>query len=253
MGDHVVVQIYEVQQADEAKALCELDVDHIGHVLLTRDEWKSESIRGAARATQSGGAKSTLIPLFHDQETVFKALDYYQPDIVHFCESLIKESDEKLTELVELQESIKKGFSEVKIMRSVPIAPPGLNSDIPTFEIASRFESVSDYLLTDTIIVEDDHIVAGDQLDPTFFGITGKTCDWVVAAELVKRSSVPVILAGGIAPDNVYDGVVKVNPHGIDSCTLTNASDESGKYIRFKKDLDKVKRLIAEVRRAESS
>ena len=251
MGKHVIVQIYEVQQADEATALCELGVDHIGHVLLTPEKWKNESIREAARATRDGGAKSTLIPLFHDQKTVFQALDYYRPDIVHFCESLIKEGSDKLNELVELQRSIKNDYPDVKIMRSVPIAPAGRNAGIPTFEIADLFEPTSDFLLTDTIIVENEEIVAGDQIDPTFFGITGKTCDWDVAAELVQRSGIPVVLAGGISPENAYDGVVRVRPYGVDSCTQTNARDESGQHTRFKKDLGKVKKLISEVRRAE--
>lgn len=251
MARRVIVQIYEVQRADEASALCELGVDHIGHVLLARDEWKNEHIKRAARAAQAGGAKSTLIPLFHDQETVFQALDYYQPDIVHFCESLIKESEDKLDELALLQRNIGERFPELKIMRSVPIAPHGRNAGVPTFEIARKFEGVSDFLLTDTIILENDKIIAGDQLDSTFFGITGKTCDWDVAAELVQKSSLPVILAGGIAPENVYEGIAKVRPYGIDSCTLTNVHDEQGKHVRFKKDLEKVKRLISEVRRAE--
>lgn len=251
MSKHVIVQIYEVQRADEAMALCELGVDHIGHVLLARDSWKNEHIREAALATQAGGAKSTLIPLFHDREAVFKALDYYRPDIVHFCESLVKESDDKLNELIELHENIKDLFPDVEIMRSVPIAPPGLNTGIPTFRIAKLFEPISDFLLTDTIIVEGDKIIAGDQLDPTFFGITGRTCDWDVAAELVRKSTIPVILAGGISPENVYEGIKKVGPYGVDSCTLTNVHDKNGKHIRFKKDLEKVRRLISEVRRGE--
>ena len=82
-------------------------------------------------------------------------------------------------------------------------------------------------------------------------GITGKTCNWDVAAQLVQSSLIPVILAGGITPDNVFDGIMQVMPAGVDSCTGTNALDSKGRSIRFKKDLEKVKHMVDEVRRAE--
>ena len=45
-------------------------------------------------------------------------------------------------------------------------------------------------------------------------GGTGKTCDWTRAAELARRR--PVLLAGGITPDNVCKAVAAVHPVGID-------------------------------------
>jgi phosphoribosylanthranilate isomerase len=58
------------------------------------------------------------------------------------------------------------------------------------------------------------------------------------------------MLAGGMSPDNVHDGVKAVKPFGVDSCTCTNASDGNGKAIRFKKDRDKVKKFVEEAQRA---
>jgi phosphoribosylanthranilate isomerase len=58
-------------------------------------------------------------------------------------------------------------------------------------------------------------------------------------------------LAGGITPDNVFDGIMQVMPAGVDSCTGTNALDSKGRSIRFKKDLEKVKHMVNEARRAE--
>jgi phosphoribosylanthranilate isomerase len=82
-------------------------------------------------------------------------------------------------------------------------------------------------------------------------GITGQTCSWRTAAELVAASNRPVILAGGISPDNVAAGILKTRPAGIDSCTQTNALDERGAPIRFKKDFQKVTRVVKAVREAE--
>ena len=60
-----------------------------------------------------------------------------------------------------------------------------------------------------------------------------------------------MILAGGISPENVFDAAGRVKPAGIDSCMQTNARDSQGRPIRFRKDFDRVRRLLDEVRRAE--
>jgi phosphoribosylanthranilate isomerase len=58
-------------------------------------------------------------------------------------------------------------------------------------------------------------------------------------------------LAGGLSPENVYDALIEVRPAGADSCTKTNKEDKKGNPIRFKKDFDKIKRFVEEVRRCE--
>jgi phosphoribosylanthranilate isomerase len=66
---------------------------------------------------------------------------------------------------------------------------------------------------------------------------------------LVAESSIPVILAGGIGPENVYKGIETVHPAGVDSCTCTNAVDGNGRPIRFRKDPEKVKAMVRSVRK----
>jgi phosphoribosylanthranilate isomerase len=108
----------------------------------------------------------------------------------------------------------------------------------------------SDYFLIDTII--GDQGAKQDQPVAGYVGITGEICDWNMAGEIINQSPIPIILAGGISAENVFDAIIKLQPAGIDSCTRTNAFDKEGKPIRFKKDLKKVKRMVEEVRRADS-
>ena len=122
---------------------------------------------------------------------------------------------------------------------------------MPTLEIAKRFEPTSDYFLTDTLLIEEAGSGPNAQPVQGFVGITGQTCSWHSAAQLVAASKIPVILAGGISPDNVAEGVLQVRPAGIDSCTNTNALDERGAPIRFKKDMAKVRQLVGAVRNLE--
>ena len=183
-----------------------------------------------------------------------RVLQYYQPDIVHFCDSLsdgtrIRNACRKM---IALHKIVRKEFPEIAIMRSVPIALSGFAHRVPTYELARLFETVSDYFLTDTLIVETDmplEVSTNEEPVEGFIGITGRTCDWGVARKLVENARIPVILAGGISPENVAVGISAVLPAGVDSCTGTNAIDGRGHSIRFKKDPEKVKRLVDAVRR----
>lgn len=246
----IPIQIYEVQTAPEAEAMISLGVDRIGSVLLSADEWQMPSVKEAGRICKSyQHAKHSLIPLFDTRETLFRAVDYYEPDIIHFCDSLTNASQNETDEnrcfgdhLIVLQAAIKDRFPDVQIMRSVPVARPGNAHRVPTLEIAKRFEPVTDCFLTDTWV--ENAPVAG------FIGITGCICDWQMARELVVSSSIPVILAGGLSPENVYDAICAVQPFGVDSCTQTNAVDLAGIPIRFQKDMDRVRLFVEEAQRA---
>jgi phosphoribosylanthranilate isomerase len=124
---------------------------------------------------------------------------------------------------------------------------------VPTLDFGKIFEPASDFFLTDTILVNDSDQYAESQPVTGFVGITGQTCCWRTAADLVAASSIPVILAGGISPGNVTEGILQVRPQGVDSCTRTNFLDEKGAPVRFKKDIQKVKQMVEAVRKAEKA
>jgi phosphoribosylanthranilate isomerase len=46
------------------------------------------------------------------------------------------------------------------------------------------------------------------------YGGTGRTWDWALAAQ--RRSRSPVILSGGLTPENVAEGIEAVQPWGVD-------------------------------------
>lgn len=249
----IIVQIYEVQTPSEAERLSKLDVDHIGSVVLSENNWKLPQLKETIQTIESTTAKSSLIPLYHNQETILRTLEYYQPDIVHFCEALVGERNlwNFCDKLIRLQLSVKKHFPQIKIMRSIPIGQSGGTDQIPTLRLAQQFEASSDFFLTDTFLGESDSPSINSQPVQGFVGITGKICDWETAQKLVETSCLPVILAGGISPQNVLQGIRHVKPAGIDSCTQTNLRDQNGAAIRFKKDFNKVKQLVEKVRKFE--
>ncbi len=252
--DKIIIQIYEIQDPAEAQAVVEFGVDHIGSVIASEDDWKLPGLKDTIDTVQAAGGKSSLIPLYNRSESVLRTLDYYQPDIVHFCEALADQKDmwRYCERLLDLQKNVKQRFPEIKIMRSIPIVQEGQDYEVPTLKISKIFEPISDFFLTDTLLVHEKGRQPALQPVQGFVGITGKTCNWEIARQLVAESQIPVILAGGISPQNVVNAIEITKPAGIDSCTQTNVQNQNGRAIRFRKDLKKVKAFVEAVRRAEA-
>jgi phosphoribosylanthranilate isomerase len=57
--------------------------------------------------------------------------------------------------------------------------------------------------------------------------------------KIVNSVSIPVIIAGGLGPDNVVEAIRRVRPAGVDSKTKTDKDDGS-----HTKDLQKVKQFV---------
>jgi phosphoribosylanthranilate isomerase len=66
-------------------------------------------------------------------------------------------------------------------------------------------------------------------------GGTGRTHDWAVSAEFVKRTEKPVFLAGGLNPSNVAEAIATVRPFGVDLCSgvRTNGHLDQAKLDAF--------------------
>lgn len=251
-----IIQIYEVQKPKEAEALVALGVDHIGSVIADTIKWKNAAVRKTVQVIRQAGAKSGLILLFKDPVKIFSALEYYEPDFIHLCDLLSPYPKEQQTPvrefdaLLSLQIDIKDRFPQVDIMRSLSVPRRG-QADVAEIEknilgFVDRFAPLSDYFLIDTLLDGENQPVKG------FVGITGETCDWNIAEKIITASPIPVILAGGLSGENVFEAVTGLQPAGVDSCTRTNAVDADGRPVRFKKDMKKVQKLVEEVRRADA-
>ncbi|MEE4607750.1 MAG: hypothetical protein V2L15_02595, partial [Desulfobacteraceae bacterium] len=122
-----VCQIYEIQTPAEAEALAAMGVDRIGTVLMADDAPSNRQVGETIAAARRVGACSSLIPLFSEPARIMAALAELQPDIVHFCEALGPDPDADMTigPLIALQREVRRRFPVIRIMRSIPIGPPG--------------------------------------------------------------------------------------------------------------------------------
>ncbi len=80
-----------------------------------------------------------------------------------------------------------------------------------------------------------------DACVPGLHGGTGKTAPWDLLTDF--RPGVPLILAGGLTAENVAEAVRRVRPHAVDVASGVESSPG-------RKDLERVRRFIAEARRA---
>ncbi|QGA82127.1 phosphoribosylanthranilate isomerase [Halomicrobium sp. LC1Hm] len=85
-----------------------------------------------------------------------------------------------------------------------------------------------------------------DSVDAEGGGGTGETHDWDRTREIVDTLDAPVVLAGGLTPENVAEAVGTVRPFGVDVASGVEA--EGGV-----KDHDAVRAFVQQAKRADAA
>jgi phosphoribosylanthranilate isomerase len=216
----MLVQIYEVRTPEEAVALAQVGVDHVG-VLVGNGVFPRGLPSAQARAIFAAlppQARRVALSLSADAGEVARVIEDTRPDIIHIGAAIELFS-------VDDTRALKAAFPQVRIMRSIPIV------DAASIEFAKSYQGAVDFLLLDS------HDPGDAQI-----GALGRTHDWSISRRIVEEVSVPAILAGGLDGDNVAAAIAAVRPAGVDSKTRTDRADGTGK------DLDKVRRFITAAR-----
>ena len=211
----MLTQIYEIGTPDEARAISAMGVDHVG-VLVGDGEFPREQSLSQARdiaAALVPGAKLSALFLTARTDFIFAWAHQLNPPILHLGAAPELLGPDRVS-------TIKAALPECLIMRSVPV----VNED--SLRIAQGYEKIADYLLLDSHRASDRQI-----------GALGVTHDWRISRRIVEIVRTPVILAGGLGPDNVADAIRAVRPAGVDSKTKT---DRDGSHA---KDLARVRRF----------
>lgn len=215
----MIVQIYTVQSPEEGLALVDCRVDHIGITPSDHGLPSELSNEKAAEIFAAIGNRAVKVALTVDSEfgKIVEMVTTVKPDILHLCGDLKLVTPARVLELRTL-------LPGMRIMQAIPVM------DASALQIAKDYEGVSDYFILDSYSPQ----IGG-------IGAAGFTHDWSISQAIVQQARVPVILAGGLGPDNVADAIQQVHPWGVDSLTKTNEPLGEGK---FRKDLEKVRKFV---------
>ena len=228
MVHSIQVQIYTMQTVDEALAVATIGVDHIG---VTPADLGLPGEVALARAAEicdavKGAATSVALSVDADLRAIERMVRTVQPDVLHLCGTPGAVGPDAVADL-------RQVLPGVAIMQAIAVTGPD------AVDLARSYEPVVDYLILDSVDAE----IPG-------VGASGVVHDWEVSAAIVAAVDVPVILAGGLSPENVVDAIAAVTPWGVDSLTFTNRPTEDG---GFRKDLIRVAQFVAAARNAVDS
>ena len=218
----MIVQLYSLTSAEDVRALVEMGIDHIGFAVAEEDVPAGISLAEGRRLFDlvPDDHKTVSLTVRHDVDEILAKVQALPPDILHLCPDTDAIS-------VEEQRTIRRGLPpDVDLMKAIEVGGPD------AVEAARHYAPVSDYLILDTATPD----IPG-------VGASGETHDWSVSREIVETVDVPVILAGGLGPDNVAEAVRAVGPAGVDSYTRTSRTER-------RKDLDAVDAFARRAREA---
>ena len=141
----------------------------------------------------------------------------------------------------------------VKTAREIGCSTVQLHGDMPLEAIPSIREELPHLRVTRVVHVTGETSVERaatvakwadaihlDTLTPTRVGGTGLTHDWSISARIVKEVGKPVILSGGLTPDNVRQAIATVRPFAVDVNTGVDAKSGVGS-LDGKKSAEKVR------------
>ena len=98
-------------------------------------------------------------------------------------------------------------------------------------DLARLREADADYVILDAAV-------------PHLHGGTGTTCDWALARAARDHTDRPIMLAGGLTPENVAQAIAQAQPEGVDVASGVESSPGV-------KDADLIRRFIEAARQTD--
>ena len=192
------VQVAGVRGLDEARMLLECGADLLGFPLRLPVHAPDLTEPEAREVIAAAGPAACVLITYEEDPAA----------IADFCRFLNVGA-------VQLHADVSPGIlarlralSPLFVIKSYVVGREDMGPDA----FARAYAPVCDAFITDTF-------------DPATgaSGATGRVHDWAVSAELVSRSPLPVILAGGLNPGNVRQAILAVRPAAVDVHTGVEA------------------------------
>jgi phosphoribosylanthranilate isomerase len=213
----MAVQIYSMTSIADAIATAAAGADLIG-VVVAEPGIVAEGV-GFDLAREIMGvvrpwARGVALSLADDRDEICAMVEAVRPDVLHLAAREIEPEDCAW---------IRDRIAPVRLLRAIAVRAG------ETLAEAEAHQECADYLMLDS-----------GAKGGKFAGARGETHDWAISREIVKRSQIPVILAGGLTAENVGEAIATVRPWGVDSFTHTDVPGNRGQ-----KDSARVRAFIA--------
>jgi phosphoribosylanthranilate isomerase len=218
-----IVQIYTIQTVAEARAVAALGIDRIGITPATRGlpgEISVPLAKSIADTIRDDAIVSAL-SVETDPDAIVSMVEAVRPHVLHLCGPPGAVPPEAVG-------ALRQRLAGIEIMQAIAMVGE------EAVATALAYAEVSDSLILDSVSPDIEGV-----------GAAGVVHDWTTSRRVVESVEIPVVLAGGLSPDNVADAIAAVGPWGVDSLTHTNQPLPGG---GFRKDLEAVAAFAAATR-----
>jgi phosphoribosylanthranilate isomerase len=225
------IQIFGAEHRQDALALAELGVDHLGfcpaedRVLAAVQASLSVEDAKALLSELPDRVRSVLLFATPDPDLVGQIARSVRPDYVQICWGVDVIGPAREAQL-------KADLDGIAVIKEISVSGPESRDE--ALSAARRYEKAADVLILDSQVHDD------------YIGATGRTHDWSVSRAISAAIRLPCILAGGLGPDNVEAALRAVHPWGVDSYSRTNRPDG-------RKDLGRTRAFVEAVRRYDEA
>lgn len=196
-------------------------IDIIGFLLempkIEREDMLSLELAKELISYVPEGMNSCLLIHYKDIEKVISIIEYLNPDILQ----IQKQSRLSIDDI----KKIKIVFPNIKIIKTFYL-------DEST-ELLVLVNEIKEYIDSDLI----EFVLLDSET-----GGSGKIHNWEISSRIVKEIfPFPLILAGGLSPENIQDAISKVKPFGVDVMSGVNMNNSKSK------DSDKISLFVANI------
>ncbi|HUV80293.1 MAG TPA: phosphoribosylanthranilate isomerase [Candidatus Bathyarchaeia archaeon] len=197
MSDVVKVKICGITNKEDAHFVADSGVDMLGMIVDVPVETPRKiSIDKAEEISKEIDDDINIVVVLcprsvGEVETVVRRIDPFGVQLHGF------ESNEFLR-------SVRDALPDVKLIKTVHVDEHG------TIHGVMPEEDYVDFILLDTFSAK--------------IGGTGKKHSWDKSRAIVKHSTIPVILSGGLTPENVKEAIKEVHPYGVDVASGVESS-----------------------------
>lgn len=219
----VWIKICGITNLEDAGKVSELDVDAVGFILSTDSPRRIDDSRAKKiiRSIRKKNKKVSLAGVFVN-ERIEKVL----MDSVDLGLDMVQLSGDENRDYLKTLCSKSSG---VKIIKAVRIKNRSRSCRTKLNKEIQKIKEYADFILLDSY-------------SKNVYGGTGISFDWNIALNCDR--TVPIILSGGLDPENVEEAVKKSKPFGVD------ASSKLEVYPG-KKDISKVSEFVKILRSME--